>query len=269
MKSLIRIAALAAVFLCLSFVVGNAEALWPARGDIVLKDNELTVDASHADQGYVMAYPTNPTKHHLKLRIKNGKTVLDYDLKEDGTSVVIPLQLGSGAYEVSLFINVKGKKYSAGGKLNLDVQLASDTICFLYPNQYVDYNLETAAVQKANELAGGLSKPEDIYRAVTGFIESEFSYDFVRAKKIKAAVLPEIDGCFESRAGVCQDLSAVMVCMLRTQGVPAKLMIGYVGKYYHAWTTAYVDGKEVFYDPTEAIGALAMKNKKYKTERFY
>ncbi len=58
-----------------------------------------------------------------------------------------------------------------------------------------------------------------------------------------------------------------MVCMLRTQGVPAKLMIGYADKYYHAWTSTVIGGEEVFYDPTAAIGAL--KAKKYKTERFY
>ena len=105
------------------------------------------------------------------------------------------------------------------------------------------------------------------YDAVTKFIADEFSYDFVRAQTIPAGALPEVDPCFEKRAGICQDLAAVMVCMLRVQGVPARLMIGYADQYYHAWTVAVVDGEEIFFDPTAAIGA--MRAKKYQVERYY
>ena len=58
-----------------------------------------------------------------------------------------------------------------------------------------------------------------------------------------------------------------MVCMLRVQGVPAKLEIGYADRYYHAWTSSVIDGKEVFFDPTNAIGAINAK--KYQIEREY
>ena len=116
---------------------------------------------------------------------------------------------------------------------------------------------------KSDELA----TQGDIYQAVKQFMTEEFSYDFVRAQNISAGVLPEIEDCFDSRSGICQDLSAIMVCMLRVQGIPAKLVIGYADKYYHAWTVALVDGKEVFCDPTHELGC--MDAKKYTTERFY
>ena len=98
-------------------------------------------------------------------------------------------------------------------------------------------------------------------------MSSEFAYDFVRAMNITAGTLPEVDPCFVRRAGICQDLSAVMVCMLRVQGIPAKLAIGYADQYYHAWTVTVVDGAEVFFDPTAAIDAIAAKN--YSVERMY
>ena len=44
-------------------------------------------------------------------------------------------------------------------------------------------------------------------------------------------------------------------------------MIGYADQYYHAWTVAVVDGEEIFFDPTAAIGA--MRAKKYQVERYY
>ena len=81
------------------------------------------------------------------------------------------------------------------------------------------------------------------------------------------SLLPDIENCFDAKAGVCQDLSAIMVCMLRVQGIPAKLMIGYADSYYHAWIVAVVNGKETFFDPTHAIGCINAK--KYAVERFY
>ena len=67
--------------------------------------------------------------------------------------------------------------------------------------------------------------------------------------------------------GICQDLAAVTACMLRVQGVPAKLVIGYADKYYHAWNTVVINGQELFFDPTNAVGAINAK--KYSTEREY
>ena len=242
----------------------SADAVWPEpTGTDVQVDGKLIIDASHMDQGYVMCCVSAPTNHGLKIRVTYNGAQLTYDLGNAGDYEVFPLQLGSGNYEFALFENVKGSKYSAEGKIVLSAQLNDANAAFLVPNQYVNYVRTTNAVVKSDELA----TQGDVYNAVLDFMRSEFSYDFVRAKTIPAGTLPEIDQCFDNRAGVCQDLSAIMVCMLRVQGIPAKLMIGYADKYYHAWTVAVVDGQEVFCDPTHEIGC--MDAKKYTIERFY
>ena len=242
----------------------SADAVWPEpSGTDVQMDGKLIIDASHMDQGYVMCCVSAPTNHGLKIRVTYNGAQLTYDLDNEGDYEAFPLQLGSGKYEFALFENAKGSKYSAQGKVVLSAKLADENAAFLVPNQYVDYVRTTNAVLKSDELA----TQGDVYNAVLDFMRSEFSYDFVRAKTIPAGTLPEIEECFDARAGVCQDLSAIMVCMLRVQGIPAKLMIGYADKYYHAWTVALVDGKEVFCDPTHELGC--MDAKKYTTERFY
>ena len=242
----------------------SEDAVWPeSSGTQVATDGKLVIDASHMDQGYVMCCVSAPTKHGLKVRVTFNGAQLTYDLDNAGDYEVFPLQLGSGKYEFSLFENVKGSKYSAQGKVVLSAKLSDENAAFLVPNQYVNYVRTTNAVLKSDELA----TQGDVYNAVLDFMRDEFAYDFVRAKTIPAGTLPEIEECFDNRAGVCQDLSAIMVCMLRVQGIPARLMIGYADKYYHAWTVALVDGKEVFCDPTHEIGCLDAKN--YTTERFY
>ena len=243
----------------------SADAVWPeSSGEYIASDGKLIIDASHMDQGYIMCCVSAPTSHRLKVRMTYATGAqLDYDLDNDGDYVVFPLQLGSGNYDFALYENVSGSKYSAEGKVSLTAQLNDENAAFLVPNQYVDYVRTTNAVLKSDELA----TQGDIYQTVCDFMTNEFSYDFVRAKTIAAGTLPEIEQCFDARSGICQDLSAVMVCMLRVQGIPAKLMIGYADKYYHAWTVAVVDGQEVFFDPTHAIGCLNAS--RYTIERFY
>ena len=253
------------IAVCLVAHASSADAVWPeSSGEVVKSDGKLIVDASHMEQGYIMCCVSAPTDHRLKVRMtySNGAQ-LDYDLDNDGDYVVFPLQLGSGNYDFALYENVSGTKYSAEGKVSLSVQLVDENAAFLVPNQYVDYVRTTNAVLKSDELA----TQGDIYQTVCDFMTNEFTYDFVRAKTISPGSLPEIEGCFDARSGICQDLSAVMVCMLRVQGIPARLMIGYADQYYHAWTVALVNGEEVFFDPTAAIGCLNAS--KYTTERFY
>ena len=249
-------------------IAGSDSAVWPdPSGEDVQSSGKLVVDCSHMDQGYVMARVSEPTSHAMKLRVTFGGGQLMYDLNSEGEYESIPLQLGSGTYEFSLFENVSGSKFSAEGKVTLAVELADENAAYLAPNQYVNYDPESVTVQKSDEICAGKTTARECYDAVCDFITSEFSYDFVRAKTISSGTLPEVDPCFEKRSGICQDMAAVMVCMLRVQGIPAKLVIGYADQYYHAWTVAVVDGQEIFFDPTAAIGAMNAKN--YAVERMH
>ena len=255
-----------AVWLGLWAAASSSDAVWPEEGELVYVNGNLVVDASHSDQGYVMIRCAAPTGKRLKVRIALGQATMTYDVNGQGDYEVYPLQMGSGSYEISMFENVSGTKFSSAGKVSFYAQLTTEDAAYLVTNQYVSYMMNSVTVAKSDELSAGKNKQE-IYDTITAFMGSDFTYDFVRAVNITAGTLPEVDPCFEKRMGICQDLSAVMVCMLRVQGIPAKLCIGYADKYYHAWTVAVVDGKEIFFDPTEAVGAISASS--YSVERMY
>lgn len=245
----------------------SMDAVWPESSGIdVRSDGKLVIDDSNMDKGYVMVKASEPSNHAYKITVSRGKWQLIYDLNSEGEYEVFPLQQGSGEYEFALFENVKGNKFSTEGKVVLDAWMSDENAAYLVPNQYVSYELWTSAVQKSDEICGGMSQ-SDAFQAVQNFISSEFAYDFVRAKTISSGEKPDIDYCYDNRMGICQDLAAVTACMLRVQGVPTRLNIGYADKYYHAWTTVVVDGEEIFFDPTNAVGAIDAK--KYQTERSY
>ena len=246
----------------------SSDAVWPEHpGYVVANDGKLLVDESHAEEGYVMACVSSPTKHVMKLRITYNGFQMMYDIYNNGEYVAYPLQMGSGNYTVELFENVKGSKFSAEGKVIVEARLVDENAAFLVPNQYVDYDFDSVTVAESDAITGAKTGQVEIFQGICDYIANNFEYDFVRAKTISSGTLPEVDPCFERRSGICQDLSAVTVCMLRVQGIPSKLIIGYADKYYHAWTVSVVNGKEVFFDPTAAVGALSAR--KYKTERFY
>jgi len=243
------------------------EARWPSEGGWVDWNGMLILDESNLSQGYVMARVSDYTSQRLKLRVTYGGSHLDYDLPGNCEYAVIPLQMGSGSYQVQLYQNVSGKKYAEVGCLWIYAELEREDVAFLYPNQYVDYSVVSAAVAEADALCAGKSDQE-VYSTICSYMRSGFVYDFIKAITITAGQLPDIDGSFEKRMGVCQDLSAIMCCMLRTQGIPARLVIGYADNSYHAWTVTEVDGEEKFYDPTVEIGALG-RVRTYSAERWY
>ena len=245
-----------------------AEAKWPegSRGG-KKTDGKMTLDLTNVSEGYFMAAVSKKTSHRMKLRVTKDGQTLTYDLNGDGEFEVFPLQLGSGKYDISLYENVSGKKYSSAGKISVKVTLTREDGCFLYPNQYVNYNELTKAVAAANELCAGKSERE-IYTLVRKYMMENYGYDFIKSVTVPAGELPDIDSCYDKKMGVCQDLSALMVCMLRSQGIPARLMIGYADKNYHAWTVTSIESKEVLFDPTAALNAIS-KPISYSVERYY
>lgn len=243
-------------------------AVWPAATEETLhKKGSLTIDASHSSQGYIMAKSTLE-KGKLKFRVTKGDKHYDYDLTGDGEYVVFPLQMGSGKYTCTLFKNVKGKKYAKEAEVKITVKLPDDNVAFLTPNQYVDYTPETAAVAASEELCAGLTTDREKVEAIRQFMKSNFIYDYVRAVSSPPSYLGDIEGCFETRLGLCQDFAAVAACMLRVQGIPTQLVIGYAGNIYHAWNLVLVDGEYELLDITAEVGGTP-PGVVYTAERFY
>ena len=256
-----------ALFIAWGVAASSADAEWPeASGEQALRDGGLILDLSHMSKGYAMAAVSEPTDKRMKIQVVyNGEQLL-YDLNGSGLYEVLPFQFGSGPYSISLFENVEGSRFAGKGRIDLSVQLEDENAAFKVPNQYVNYTRESPSVLKSDEISAGKSQSQ-IYDEVCDFMASEFTYDFVRAVSISPGELPEVDGCYENRSGICQDLSAVMISMLRVQGIPSRLMIGFADGYYHAWTVSLVDGEEKFFDPTAAVNALNASD--YVVERYY
>lgn len=261
-----RVAALCFAVL-LFWVMAVAEMLLPeAPGSTVYENSGTTVDASHADQGYIMVKHKKNSKK-LKVRVSLGGETLTYDLNSDGEYEVFPLQLGSGKYKVQVYAQAGGNKYSALSSVSLQAEIADETLPYLYPNQYINYDQGTLAVSEAEMLCDGKTGPQEMADEVYNYLVTHIVYDYMRALTVTSDYLPDLNDVFTQSKGICFDFAAMMACMLRSQGVPAKLVIGYADSQYHAWNEVLIDGTWKRYDATAAVCNLSVK--KYTAERWY
>ncbi len=234
--------------------------------DMTYSKNGFEVDYGNSAEGYILV-KCKPTEKKIKVRVSFGETTLTYDLNGKGEYDVFPLQLGDGKYKIQFFQQVKGTQYSPGASTSITVALSDPNICFLYPNQYANYNADTQAVALGKEICAGLTTDKEKAEAVFKYLSTNLAYHFIRAVSVEKGYLPDLDSVLKEKMGICFDYSALMACMLRTQGVPTQVVIGFADQTYHAWNKVLINGEWVRMDAT--FEATKAKVKSYTEERFY
>jgi len=242
-------------------------ALYPsADGVMVYEDNGTTIDASHSDQGYIMVKHA-PSKKRLKMRIVFGSEYYTYDLTANDEYETFTLPLGSGKYELQVFKNVSGNRYSNDARISFSATIINDAQPYLYPSQYISYTADSKAVLKAAEICAGLDSDEAKLNAIRTFIVDNILYDYVLAATVQSGYMPAVDNVLTSGKGICFDYAALTASMLRSQNIPAKLEIGYADKTYHAWNSVLISEKWIRIDTTAQANHMDVK--KYTVERTY
>ena len=210
-----------------------------ASGTLVQKTDKAEIDYSNTTDGYIMVKYTGSTTVKLKAQVTGPSAVTyTYDLTA-GKWAVFSLSDGSGSYKTTVFQNVSGTKYATVTSVTFTASLENEFAPFLLPNQYVDYSNATKTVAKAKELIGKKAETVDQVQAVYDYVVNNLTYDKEKAATVKSGYLPALDTVLAQKKGICFDYAALMAGMLRSQGVPCKLVVGYAGTAYHAWINVY------------------------------
>lgn len=212
-----------------------------ASGTSTFSNGGAVIDASNASQGYIMVKYSGGTSR-IKVRISKG-TEYTYDLNTGGNYEVFPLTEGSGTYTVKVFQQVQGTSYAQVMSQAVTANIADSQSPFLYPNQFCNFNANSAVVSKAAELTAGIADPLAKVQTVYRYAIDHISYDYQKAASVQSGYLPVPDSTLASGKGICFDYAALMTSMLRSQDIPTKLVIGYTGGTYHAWVSVYLTGQ--------------------------
>jgi transglutaminase-like putative cysteine protease len=138
------------------------------------------------------------------------------------------------------------------------------------PEPALDLTGVTSSISNLAAKVMGQGKPAEKARRVESYLMENFSYTLNFAGR--SADNPIENFLFRYKSGQCEYFASSMVLMLRSQGIPARLVTGFLGGDYnpfegyyvvrgnnaHAWVEAYLSGEGWrIFDPTPAAGRPA------------
>lgn len=214
-----------------------------ASGDTVYQVENISLDASHADDGYIMLnYSGSNEKVKFQIKAPDG-TEYTYLVTSYGEYAVYPLPGGDGTYNVAVYesASIEDNLYAVVFTQALDVTIADSFAPFLYPNCYVRFSADSACVKKGAELAEDCHSDLDVVSNIYKYVIKNVSYDTEKAQNVQYGYTPDPDETLASGTGICFDYASLMSAMLRSQKIPTRLEVGYAGDVYHAWISCYVD----------------------------
>ena len=131
--------------------------------------------------------------------------------------------------------------------LEANVNLLSDHAPFLYPTQLMNYTKDSKCVKKAAELCKNAKNDVERLSAIYTYMIENVRYDREFAQNVQSGYIPDPDQILERASGFSFDYASLMCAMLRSQGIPARMIIGDANLSvddrfeYHAWNEVYLE----------------------------
>ena len=214
--------------------------------------NNGSIDISDVSKGVVHA--SGKSSSRLKLLVTHENMSYNYDIPGDGTPISCPVNMGDGDYTFAVMRNTGGNSYVELHSVSAKVKLDSEFEPFLHANVFCNFTEKSDCVAKARSLTKKSKNQGDALAAICTYVVDNISYDSKKASKLsgKSGYVPDPDETLASGKGICFDYASLSAAMLRSIGLPARVMTGYVspGDLYHAWTMVYINGtwKSVQFD---------------------
>ncbi len=204
--------------------------------------NGAYIDLSHSELGYVAVSASSDSR--LKFQVLTDLTYT-YDLAGDNTVSFFPLQSGDGEYSFRVMekISPEENRYAVLFQTSKNVKLADEFQPFLRSSDYVSFNRDSKCVKVVSDLSSTCDSALEVVEKVYGYVCDHVTYDREKAQNVKSGYLPVLDETLESGKGICFDYAALTAGMLRSQGIPCKMIFGYVSPndLYHAWNMFYTE----------------------------
>ncbi|MBQ3859893.1 MAG: transglutaminase domain-containing protein [Clostridia bacterium] len=209
------------------------------HADKAIGNNGAQLDLSMVSEGVVAA--KGSSSNRLKFVIVVNNTSYYYNMKNDGTPSIFPLTFGSATYKFRIMENTTGSKYRELYSNSTWVQLSDQFAPYLRNSDYVPYSADSACVKKAAELAAQAADAVGVVSKVYEYVTANITYDYNKANTVQSGYMSNPDSTLSTGTGICFDYAALTAAMLRSQGIPAKMVFGYVGTNgaYHAWNMFY------------------------------
>ena len=212
------------------------------------EDGGILIDIGCAPYGVALVKVDSiPAEKRCKVIVSaNGKSY-QYDILARGKYLGIPLQLGEGSYTITVYEQVSGTSYTReiGPHLRRQPGVQPETVHGSVDHErfFPRFGLcrrKPTACAAASATATG--RVDAVYR----WIVANIDYDRDLAGSITSGevttYVPDPEKTYTTRKGICFDYASLMCAMLRSQGIPTRLVVGQTPLGYHAWNEVYFAG---------------------------
>ena len=221
------------------------------------------IDVTDLEKGVVHVGYTSTSGKRLKVMIQQGDKKYTYNLDEKGKLESFPLQLGNGQYKISIMENTTGTKYRLVTSKTVTLKMSNPNDVYLNAIQNINWSTDSKAIQYAKTLVTTSTSANDKISTYYKNVVANYSYDYDKLATLTTLYVPDIDSTFKDKTGICYDFSSLYASMLRSQGVPVKLVKGYTPNAvgYHAWNEAWnaATGEWMIIDSTYDLQVILKK----------
>lgn len=228
---------------------------------------DTEIDTTQSAKGIVIVKLTDYAGKIIKAQVSKGTEKYNYTLKSSQSN--LPLQMGAGEYTIMVLENIAGDRYMPLATEKLTVAALDDKDVFTASIPIIEYSASVKAVSAFQKLTDEKKTETDKIDTVYDNIVENYSYDFQKAATIKSDYIPVIDHVYEEKKGVCYDYASLMGGVLRSFGIPTRLVMGYRAEVegYHAWNEIKINDTWVAVDTTyDAQARKAGKNPTMKKD---
>lgn len=217
------------------------------------KAANVVIDTTNANNGYVTVNYTSDKRLKVGIRYNSGRT--SFIDCPNGTAN-FALEKGNGTYTVALYSNVAGTKYKEVTKSTVKAVMKDAFAPFKVSTSEASFVPGDSVSKKADELCKGKTESEKVV-AIWNFINDKYQYNYRFADQITSGQVkqytPNPNAILAKDKGICYDFASLFAAMCRHEGIPCKIVKGYVNTTYHAWNQIYVNGEWREVDLTRAV----------------
>ena len=207
-------------------------------GETVEENEYASIDLSSTGKGFICVcyYPGEPGK----LQLKKDDVVYTYDLSAADGWQAFPLSLEDGEYTAVVYQKVAGTQYVQVCSSTFSVVIDDPYTPYLYPNKYVSFTDDPVFSALSRELAEECYSDLDVIGHVYDYVVDTLTYDYDLAASAPVNYIPDLSETLETKTGICFDYASLLAALLRSQGIPARVVVGYAGSEYHAWIGVFI-----------------------------
>lgn len=222
----------------------------------VYANKYVKINTNTANKGYVEVEYLDTKGYDIKVTIGSGKMNKYGYLaawkcqtsKQGNCKIKAALTYGNGEYTINVLSTMKNdstgvERISKKATLTVNLTNVSSTGAFLLNEGEVEFNSNMSFIKKANEIASTCSNDFEKVSKIYDWLTQYIKYQVVEETAV-GFYKCDIEKIYNRKTGVCYDYAVVLAAMLRSQGIPCKVVFGrYSGSDYgdgHAWNEVYV-----------------------------